>query len=54
MYLKLAFMQINPKTGNALCKLVIRQAAVGITVQMLQHVDEILIEVYIARIVRKK
>ena len=44
-YLKLAFVQVNPKTGYALCKLVVRQPAISVAVQMLQHVDKILTRV---------
>jgi hypothetical protein len=39
-------VQINSKTGYALCKLIKRQAAIGVAVQMLQHIDEILIGTY--------
>jgi hypothetical protein len=41
-HLKLALVQINAKARDALCKLVERQAAVGVAVQMLQHIDKVL------------
>ena len=40
--LKLAIMQVNAESRYALRKLVERQAAVGVAVQMLQHVHKIL------------
>jgi hypothetical protein len=41
-HLKLALVQINAKARDALCKLVEGKAAVGVAVQMLKYVDEVL------------